>query len=88
MVAQGFANGTIVISPPCTRSPFFTPGVHYFEALERNLDKLLKWILDTRDGGTAAQADAARGVVQTMVTPERSGRFLLSFLARVDGGSE
>jgi hypothetical protein len=90
MVAQGFANGATVIASPCTRSPFFTPGVHYFEAIERNLDKLLKWILDTCDGGTAAQAaaDAARDVVQTMTTPERSGRFLLSFLARVDGASE
>jgi hypothetical protein len=90
MVAQGFANSATVISPPCTRSPFFTPGVHYFEAIERNLDKLLKWILDTREGAMAAQAaaDAARDVVQTVVTPERSGRFLLSFLARVDGASE
>ncbi len=89
IVAQGFANGALVIASRCLRSPFFAPGVHYLEMPMRNLDKLVKWVLDTSSGAERAQAaaDAARNVLDTMLTPERAGRFLLSFLADLDEGS-
>jgi hypothetical protein len=87
MVAQGFSNGALVIASRCLRSPFFEPGVHYLEMSTRNLDKVLKWVLDTSEGKDAAQAvaTAAQTVMETMLTPERAGRFLLSFLADLDG---
>jgi hypothetical protein len=87
MIAQGFSSGAAVVATPCMRAPFFEDGVHYFEAVTRNLDKLLAWLLDEPDGQRAAQAaaDASRSVVETQLTPERSGRFLLDFLAGLEG---
>lgn len=89
IVAQGFANGAVVMASRCLRSPFFTPGVHYLEMPMRNLDKLVKWVLDTSAGAQRAQAaaNAAQIVLETMLTPERAGRFLLSFLADLDEAS-
>ena len=89
IVAQGFANGAVVMASRCLRSPFFTPGVHYLEMPMRNLDKLVRWVLDTSEGAqrTQAAADAAQIVLETVLTPERAGRFLLSFLADLDEAS-
>ncbi len=86
IVAQGFANGALVMASRCLRSPFFTPGVHYLEMPMRNLGMLVKWVLDSSEGAARAQAaaDAAQTVLETMLTPERAGRFLLSFLADLD----
>ena len=89
IVAQGFANGAVVMASRCLRSPFFTPGVHYLEMPMRNLDKLVRWVLDTSAGAQRAQAvaNAAQTLLETMLTPERAGRFLLSFLADLDEAS-
>ena len=86
MVAQGFSSGASVVATPCMRAPFFVPGVHYFEAVSRNLDKLLVWLLDEPEGRRAAQAaaDASRAIMETQVTPQRSGRFLIEFLAQLE----
>jgi hypothetical protein len=86
MIAQGFSSGAAVVATPCMRAPFFQEGVHYFETVTRNLDKLLAWLLDEKEGQRAAQdaAYAARSVVETQLTPERCGRFLLDFLSRLD----
>lgn len=64
IVAQGFANGALVLASRCLRSPFFAPGVHYLEMPMRNLGELIRWVLDTSEGAERAQAttDAAQTV--------------------------
>lgn len=90
MVAQGFATGACVIATPSLPSPFFTAGVHYFETISRNLDKLIRWVLDTDDGAEAAQnaADAAKQVMLTQLTAPRVGRHLLSFFKSLEARSD
>lgn len=93
MVAQGFATGACVIATPSLPSPFFEAGVHYLETISRNLDKLIRWVLETEEGVAAAQtaADAARAVLANQLTAPRVGRHVLSFLrsleVRYDVGS-
>lgn len=89
MVAQGFATGACVVASPSLPSPFFQEGVHYLEAPSRNLDKLLRWLLDTPEGTASAQkvADAGKAVSQKQLSAQRVGRHLLSFLSRLDPNS-
>jgi hypothetical protein len=86
MVAQGFATGACVIATPSLRSPFFQPGIHYFETISRNLDKLVRWVLDTDEGMKAAQAaaDEAHKVLEAQLTASRVGRRLVSFLRSLE----
>jgi len=89
MVAQGFATGACVVASPGLPSPFFQEGVHYLEAPSRNLDKLLRWLLDTPEGTASAQkvADAGKAALQKQLSAKRVGRHLLSFLSRLDPNS-
>jgi len=86
MVVQGFACGACVVGNLGLPSPFFTSGVHYFETISRNVDKIIRWILDTDEGAAAAQAavDAARKVLHEQLTAERVGRYVLKFLSSVE----
>ncbi|NBW10309.1 MAG: hypothetical protein EBR82_19995 [Caulobacteraceae bacterium] len=90
MVAQGFATGACVLATPSLPSPFFKAGVHYFETISRNLDKLIRWILDTEEGARAAQAaaDEARRVMVGQLTAPRVGRHVLSFLKSLETRSD
>lgn len=90
MVAQGFATGACVIASPSLPSPFFKAGVHYFETISRNLDKLIRWVLDTDEGIEAAQnaAHAARQVMLNQLTAPRVGRHILSFLKSLEVRSD
>lgn len=85
IVAQGFGSGSCIIGSPGLPSPFFKEGTHYFEAITRNIDKIVRWILDTDEGMNAAQkaADAAKSVLDTQLTAARVGHHLLHFLATV-----
>lgn len=90
MVAQGFATGACVLATPSLPSPFFKAGVHYFETISRNLDKLIRWVLDTEEGAEAAQAtaDQARQVMVGQLTAPRVGRHVLSFLRSLETRSD
>ena len=50
IVACGFACGTPVVTSPCLPTPFFEPETHYFEAPLPNLDKLIRWTIDSSEG--------------------------------------
>jgi len=82
MIVQGACSGAAVVTNTCLRNPFFTENVHYFQTTTRNVDKLVRWILDTAEGSAQAQlgVDKAWRVMQEQVTPRRQGLYLLSFL--------
>ncbi|MFC5372992.1 hypothetical protein ACFPIF_10530 [Brevundimonas faecalis] len=86
MVVQGAAAGACVVSSMTLPSPFFTPGQHYYETVSRNVDKLMRWLLDDADGQAAATAAAvaASEVLTTQLTPERVGRHVLAFLMDIE----
>lgn len=86
MVVQGAAAGACVVSSMTLPSPFFTPGRHYYETISRNVDKLVRWLLDDADGqaAAAAAATAASEVLMTQLTPERVGRHVLAFLMDIE----
>lgn len=83
MIAHGFLSGACVVASPSMRSPYFEPGVHYFESNAARVVNLLSWLLDTEEGGAAARraVDAASAILERDLTPVRVGRHLLHFLA-------
>jgi hypothetical protein len=85
MVVQGFSSRACVVGTIGLPSPFFTPGIHYFETVSRNIDKILRWILDSEEGIAAAEAaaSAAQKVLYEQLTAKRVGQYMLSFLARL-----
>jgi hypothetical protein len=82
MVVQGFSQRSVVVAGPTLRSPFFDAGRDYVECPTRNLDKMISWLIDSPEGLRLAEDVADRGYrqVTSMLTAERVGRFLLSFL--------
>jgi hypothetical protein len=82
MVVQGFSQRSAVVAGPTLRSPFFGAGRDYLECPTRNLDKMISWLIGSREGLGVAEDVATRGYrrVTSMLTAERIGRFLLSFV--------
>jgi hypothetical protein len=87
MVVQGFSSRACVVGTIGLPSPFFTAGIHYFETVSRNVDKILRWILESEEGIAAAEeaANAAHRVLLEQLTAKRVGQYMLSFLASLEG---
>jgi hypothetical protein len=85
-VATGFASSACVVATHGLPSPFFSPGRDYIESISRNVDKVIRWLLDDSDGRAFSQQVATNGKasLDKHLTAQRVGRFLASFLADLE----